>query len=576
MSGDSLKKLVAIIFALTLFLSLRTVYSQGSVFFYGQVVDENGSPIGSAQLTVYRGIYIVTSATTKNDGSFSLFVQPGSYTLVIYKKGYSPLYYSFEVTPEKGGSLGLIVLKKGVSVVPEATAISASQGDNVRINLRIYNSCLDPLLVNFSFVAPRDWEIALVDSKGLAVNNVYLNPGENKTLTLVANVPLNATELSLVSLYYYWANLSSRIDFTFRIAQKNWKFFNVPTAVIKGFPGAQIVIPVNITSPLSIDIPVTLYLITPPNIIATLVDENGLAVQTIVAKPSMPRRLQLLLYVSPNAQLSTYTIKLVAKTSFAQQIENIQVDVESSYDLLKINVNAASLNATSGSTLSLKFILENDGNMPTVALVKASANSPLIRVYISTSGENLASIYLMPGEKKTLSLVIELDTLLPPGVYLLTLSANGTTSTATQGITIVVSGTRRLEVLTTNFKVTGRPGSVATFKLVLANKGTVTLKDIVLQVDSPSKDISVSFNPTRLSLPPNSTASFDLSIYISQNVTEGMYNIPLTIIAGEIKTSRIIVLEVTAEQGLSYPLMAVGIFVTSLAVVYYSNKRQRK
>ncbi|MEM0208444.1 MAG: hypothetical protein QW360_02530, partial [Thermofilum sp.] len=70
--------------------------------------------------------------------------------------------------------------------------------------------------------------------------------------------------------------------------------------------------------------------------------------------------------------------------------------------------------------------------------------------------------------------------------------------------------------------------------------------------------------------------SFDLSIYISQNVTEGMYNIPLTIIAGEIKTNRIIVLEVTAEQGLSYPLMAVGIFVTSLAVVYYSNKRQRK
>jgi len=197
MSRDSLKKLAAIIFALTLFLSLRTVYSQGSVFFYGQVVDENGSPIGSAQLTVYRGIYIVTSAMTKNDGSFSLFVQPGSYTLVIYKKGYSPLYYSFEVTPEKGGSLGLIVLKKGVSVVPEATSISASQGDNVRINLRIYNSCLDPLLVNFSFVAPRDWEIALVDSKGLAVNNVYLNPGENKTLTLVANVPLNATELSL-------------------------------------------------------------------------------------------------------------------------------------------------------------------------------------------------------------------------------------------------------------------------------------------------------------------------------------------------------------------------------------------
>jgi uncharacterized membrane protein len=576
MSRKEHGEIMAIMLTALLLISMELVHAQGGVFFYGQVVDENSYPVSAAQITVYRGIYIVTSVASKNDGSFSLLVPPGSYTLVIYKRGYAPLYYTFEVFPGRGGSLGTVVLRKGVSMVPDATSISTSQGENVRLNLRIYNSCLEPLLVNFSYSAPPNWKISLVDPRGLSVNNVYLNPGENKTLAFVVSVPLNASELGVVSLFLYWANLSSRTDFTFRVAQRAWRFLTIPTAALKSFPGAQISIPVNLTSPLDFDVPVSLYLIAPPNFVATIVDESGLSVQTVLARPGTPKRLQLIIYVPPNVPLSSYAFKVIARTSFAQQVESVQVDVESSYDLLKISTGTTCLNATSGSTLSLRFILENDGNMPTVALLKAVPSSPLIRAYFSASGEALASVYVSPGEKKALTLIADIDRLLPPGMYLVTLYANGSTSITSREITIQVTGTRRIDVLNTNFKVVGRPGSVATFKLLLANNGTLSVNDVFLQVDSPSSDIRVSINPAHASLPPNTAVSFEISIYISPNATEGFYNIPVTIISGELKMARIIVLEIAAGEGFSYPLLAAGLFVSCLAVVRASRARAKK
>ena len=117
---------------------------------------------------------------------------------------------------------------------------------------------------------------------------------------------------------------------------------------------------------------------------------------------------------------------------------------------------------------------------------------------------------------------------------------------------------------------------MATFKLLLANNGTLSVNDVFLQVDSPSSDIRVSVNPAHASLPPNTAVSFEISIYISPNATEGFYNIPVTIISGELKMARIIVLEVAAGEGFSYPLLAAGLFVSCLAVVRASRARAKK
>ncbi|ABL77542.1 NEW3 domain-containing protein [Thermofilum pendens] len=550
-------------------------YPQSNVFFFGKVVDESGAPVGLAEITVYKGNSIVTFTRTSPDGSFNLYVPVGSYTFLVYKKGYAPIYMTLEVTPEKGGSLGVLVLKKGVTVVPDVTSVYTSQGDTVRIPVKVFNKCLDPVLVSFSIEVPQGWRAYFVGPNNLVASDFYIEAGSNRSLVFVVEVPLNASEKESVRVSFTWFNLSGHVDFTFTVRQREWRLLELPTTSVKSFPGGQLSIPINVSTPFSYEATVTLSVFAPSNFIASLVDENGLTVQSVTVRPGEKRRLQLVIYVPPTARISTYSLRVVARSGPLQSIVNLDVIVESAYDLLKISPGATSINVTSGSTVTFRVALKNEGNMPTVALLRVQTSSPLLRAYTSVSGEPVASLYLVPGEEKALALIVEVDPSTPSGIYLVSLRANGTTSTAEQSFLVRVTGTRKIVISNIIFQVTGAPGMTTTYKLGLVNAGNTPLNNVMVQVEAPSGGFEVTVHPSTLALPPNSTASVDISILIPSNASEGFYNLPIHVVAGDIRLDRVLVLEVRGEQGLGFTYIATGLFLLSLTVVSYS-KRQRR
>ncbi|KSW10745.1 hypothetical protein CF15_08160 [Pyrodictium occultum] len=64
-----------------------TLQSGGEIA--GRVVDENGSPVAGAEVYVCSGNQTVAEAATGGDGSFTVFVNPGTYCVKVEKSGYT-------------------------------------------------------------------------------------------------------------------------------------------------------------------------------------------------------------------------------------------------------------------------------------------------------------------------------------------------------------------------------------------------------------------------------------------------------------------------------------------------------
>ncbi len=558
--------LVAVVFV------AQVGYGQ-SLFFFGRVTDTQMNPLQGAEVAVYSGNLLVTLATTDKDGVFNLRIPPGTYVLRAYLKGYAPQQILLIATPERAGSLGTIVLEPAISLYTETTQFSVYQGDLLNLTLKLANKGLDPLTVHFSLEMPGGWAGYFALPGGLHVGNIVIEAGSERTVYLNIRVPLNATGDARVEVLASWGNLSKKITYTFTVQPRRWSIIDFPATILKAYPGAQLKVPIQVTNPFPVDSEFRLSVDTPQGWVSAIVDANSLGVGAVALKTRASKQLYLILYVPPGTRTGVYPVFLYADYEGSRYTARLDVSVESRFDLLNMTLASARLNLTGGSSSSIPVIIRNDGNMPTVVLLRAVPSTPELRLTFSVSGQPTGSLYLLPGETRQVNLLVEALPYISPGTYEVKVYANGTTSTAEKTLLVSITGLRRLEVANYNFLVATAPGSIALYRIRVNNSGTYPLNSVTLRVDYAPQSFKLFIQPDKLTLLPGESGYFDIQVFVPSDAREGAYNIQVTVEADGLSSTRVLVVWVRYETSLSFLVLMGSLVLVSFLLVFYGKKR---
>ncbi len=544
-----------------------------SLFFFGRVTDTQMNPLQGAEVAVYSGNLLVTLATTDKDGVFNLRIPPGTYVLRAYLKGYAPQQILLIATPERAGSLGTIVLEPAISLYTETTQFSVYQGDLLNLTLKLANKGLDPLTVHFSLEMPGGWAGYFALPGGLHVGNIVIEAGSERTVYLNIRVPLNATGDARVEVLASWGNLSKKITYTFTVQPRRWSIIDFPATILKAYPGAQLKVPIQVTNPFPVDSEFRLSVDTPQGWVSAIVDANSLGVGAVALKPRASKQLYLILYVPPGTRTGVYPVFLYADYEGSRYTARLDVSVESRFDLLNMTLASARLNLTGGSSSSIPVIIRNDGNMPTVVLLRAVPSTPELRLTFSVSGQPTGSLYLLPGETRQVNLLVEASPYISPGTYEVKVYVNGTTSTAEKTLLVSITGLRRLEVANYNFLVATAPGSIALYRIRVNNSGTYPLNSVTLRVDYAPQSFKLFIQPDKLTLLPGESGYFDIQVFVPSDAREGAYNIQVTVEADGLSSTRVLVVWVRYETSLSFLVLMGSLVLVSFLLVFYGKKR---
>jgi len=148
---------------------------------------------------------------------------------------------------------------------------------------------------------------------------------------------------------------------------------------------------------------------------------------------------------------------------------------------------------------------------------------------LKAGGWNISQISVLPGEKKSVSLTVEIPMQVNKGNYRFTVSADGLASLPLN-INVSEQGSFKTEFTTKQPNMEGSSKSTFTFNVDLKNR-TAEAQLYSLQANAP-RGWTVAFKPnykqaTSVNVEPNATANFNIDINPPHNVSEGVYKIPV-------------------------------------------------
>ncbi|MEZ0346629.1 MAG: carboxypeptidase regulatory-like domain-containing protein [Infirmifilum sp.] len=569
MSGKRGLALLFVILAITTLAS--QCYGQ-QFYFYGVVTDTHSNPLPGVEVAVFSNNLLVASTTTDSSGLFNLRIPAGTYILRAYLKGYTPKQFLLVASQEKAGSLGTIMLEPAINMYTESTQMDVYQGDYLNLTIKVSNKGLDPLLVFFTIEAPTSWNVNLVLPEGLRVNNVLVEAGAERTLFLNVRVPVNALGKNTIRVTASWVNLSTSINYVFNVLPKRWDIISLPATGIKAYPGAQLRIPFQLINPFPVDADITISVDSPPEWVATILDVNSITVSRISLVSKASSQLFLVLYIPPSTRPGAYKVTLFTDILGSRYSANLDVNIESRYDLLNLTAGITRLNLSGGVSTVVPLFVRNDGNMPTIALISVNFNSKAIRAVLSTSSQPVSTFYLLPGESRQVNLILNATTSAAPGVYEVKVRVNGTVSYDEKTILVNIAGVYRFQILNQNFMVTTPPGSASVYTLRVNNTGTYALT-LATRILSAPENFQVIAKPDQLSLLPGETGAFTIQISVPPDTPEGVYNVVVRIESGSLAETRVIIVWVRTETSLSFTLIMFALVAVSFFLVYYGKRR---
>ncbi|SHE37452.1 Uncharacterized membrane protein [Mariniphaga anaerophila] len=203
-------------------------------------------------------------------------------------------------------------------------------------------------------------------------------------------------------------------------------------------------------------------------------------------------------------------------------------------DSLEVYSPYTKVSVAPGSTVNYKIDIINHGNTTrneniVISNVQRSWNSML-----TASGLNIKKLAVLPGEKKTLDLKVEVPYQVKKGTYTIYAKA-GDDSVLPLMITVASAGSNESELTCDQKNMEGTPKSNFSFKAVLKNK-TANKQQYALMA-APPRGWSVAIKPnyqqaTSTEVEANGTKNITYEIKPSATVKAGTYKIPVKAVSG--------------------------------------------
>ena len=564
-------KLSALAAALLAAQLLAVLVGAQQVTVIGIVVDANGSPIAGANIEAYnKDGFLVSTSTTLSNGYFSLALPgTGAYTIAVYKRGYERREISVLFPSTGTTNIGYVTLGYAMQISLDATRIAIDQGSTEAIRLSVTNVGAFTEIVDVSFDAPRGWDVSLVGPQGLVVKSFFVNPGETKVLSVKIRAPGSGEGESTIRMVFRYANVTQQISIVAEVRYKSWELVVPYYTSVSSFAGDRLVIPLKIKNSLDRSCMINVS-VTPPEGWMSSIFLNATSFSSIRLEAGESVTAQLVIDVPEIVEPGKYVVTLQAKALDITSYSYVIVQVERSYDSLRVETPTPFVLARPGESVSIPLRILNDGTRAATTRFAVEGLPPGYSWSIKDEYGNVISTAIIPSRSsQRVFLVVSVPSSASPTAVSFSFRAVGLNSTGRIELGISVVGKPSFRILTQSWEVELTAGSSTVFPITISNDGQIPLREISIGTDGnlPS-GLQVTVEPNRVvGLQPGESATVTVTVVADSRLEPGRYIVPVIVAAEGSREERTLAVNVRAGGGLLY--LAVSLLVLALVVAAY-------
>lgn len=241
---------------------------------------------------------------------------------------------------------------------------------------------------------------------------------------------------------------------------------------------------------------------------------------------------------------------------------------------LSLKPELPSLRGAPDSDFDFKVAVQNDGGEDaTIRMVAATPPNFRVKITEEYGSQELTSLPLKVGEKKTVAVKVTPAYDAQEGTYPIDLKATTGKAEATSRLTMEVTGVPKLTVsgVGERLNTNAEAGKETTVDVVLSNDGSAPARDVNLNASPPS-GWKVAFQPARLdTLAPNATETVRALITPAEKAIAGDYMVKVSADGHGISKSADF--RVTVRTSTMWGIVGVLVIGTALVVLVVAMMR---
>jgi uncharacterized membrane protein len=560
---------------ITLMLVSNLAYVQASANYnyYGAIVDDDGSSLNLVEVDIYNefGTHLQTREV---NGTFSFFLNFGSYQLVFTKNGYITDTRNY-ASALQDVNIGEIKLKRSVSMKLTDATVVATPGSRLTMGFQIKNSGTEDEIVALETSSEGGWATMITDENS-EVKAVALAAGASQNLNILTDIPIDASS-SIVSITAHGLTISTK-TINVQVEGSPISLVGCKYPSKQAQPGSTIDFKVDVINPTEKATLLTLSTLSTPNgWSAAILNAEKERISSIYLAAKAGSEVTIRVDVPENAVVGS-TSDLVIQASSQGRTSEVRLKIE-------IYLEAATLSLSSkypsqSIQLGVKTIYPLTltlGSSQELVELKAEGIPTGWSAYFKTQdGRQINSILIDSNASEQVNLEVTPALSSAQGSYDFTIKADGKSAHGNLALKAQVASSYGIKMSVESLYVSTSAKATESVSVKVTNTGYSPINDLELKISYPDS-WEASFKPLKVTtIAPNEAQTFLLTFTVPEGASPKDYLITVqatsTAISTDLETIR-----VTVSVETSWSLYGITILAVSLVAfaVLFSKLRRK-
>lgn len=307
---------------------------------------------------------------------------------------------------------------------------------------------------------------------------------------------------------------------------------------------------------------------------------GGSVIQSVAVQAGKSQSITFKVEIPDNAQNGKNDITLVATGQGTQAQLPVELIVgQTTPTRISITPDLPQLKGSPTSTFDYRLTIKNDAD--TDLLINLDAQTPTgfqVTFKQSIGGQELTSVPVKAGQSQQVDMNVTPPNDVAAGTYEIDVTAQAQGVSATSKLSAVITGQVKLNVTTSDSRLSGtaNAGQTTPLKIVIENNGTAPANNVQL-TSSPPANWQVTFDPATIPvIAPGDKVDVTANLQPPSNTIAGDYMVTLTAQAGSQASQssdfRITVQTSTLWGVTGLILIAIALAVVALAVTRFGRR----
>jgi len=296
---------------------------------------------------------------------------------------------------------------------------------------------------------------------------------------------------------------------------------------------------------------------------------DGQIVNAAFVNPETDATVELQVEPPADIEPGTYSFTALARSDEAESALPIELVVEERAPAsLAFEVDLPMVRGRANTTFRFNVTLQNEGDED-LSVDLLAETAPAFNVVFKSGSQEVTNIPVKANSSERLNVeVSSLVSLVPAGVYPVTIRAQAGDVETTADLAVEVVGQPSLTLTTIDDRVSGEveAGTETSYTLVLQNTGSAPARSIKMRA-TPPRDWTVTFEPEEIeSIAPGEVAEVTAHLRPSEKALAGDYMVTFRA-QPEGSTTETLEYRVTVRTSTAWGVVGVGLIALAVSAV---------